>query len=97
MDVFCALFVVFVILEPVDVADCADLLVVEDMVLPLVILELSIPVLAAGTVEDAAEVEGVPEAEDAPLTDATVLELSSTKYGEKFAWLWSLSETISIL
>ncbi len=78
MDVFCALFVVFVILEPVDVADCADLLVVEDMV-------LSVPVLAADTVEDAAEVEGVPEAEDAPLAEATVLELSSTKYGEKFA------------
>jgi len=54
-------------------------------VLPLVILELSVPVLAADTVEDAAEVEGVPEAEDAPLAEATVLELSSTKYGEKFA------------
>lgn len=85
MDVFCAVFVVFVILEPVDVADCADLLVVEDMVLPLIILELSVPVLAADTIEGAAEVEGVPEAEDAPLAEATVLELSSTKYGEKFA------------
>lgn len=61
--------------------------------LAMVVLELSIPVLAAATVEDAAEVEGVLEAEgaeeveEAPLVEATVLELSSTKYGVKFAWL----------
>lgn len=93
MDVLFAVLVVFVILELVDVEVCADSLVVEVMVLALVVLELSTPVLAATTVEDAAEVEGMlgaeeaEEMEEAPLMEATVLELSSTKYGVKFAWL----------
>lgn len=93
MDVLFAVLVVFVILELVNVEVCADSLVVEVMVLALVVLELSTPVLAAATVEDAAEVEGMlgaeeaEEIEEAPLTEATVLELSSTKYGVKFAWL----------
>lgn len=91
MDVLFAVLVVFVILELVDVEVCADSLVVEVMVLALVVLELSTPVLAAATVEDAAEVEGMlgaeeaEEMEEAPLMEATVLELSSTKYGVKFA------------
>lgn len=60
------------------------LVVLPLVVLPLVVLtldalELPLVVLVAATVEDAAGVEGVPEAEEAPLVEATVLELSSTK------------------
>ena len=74
------------VLFTIALVDCAELLVFVDVADPLV-LELRMALVAAaeevdaeGDAEGDAEDEGVPEAE-AEVADATVLELSITKYG----------------
>lgn len=85
------------VLITVALVESVALVVLVDIDDPSV-LELPLEALVAAADEAEAEAEGggVPGAE-AAVADATVLELSITKYGLKFVELGSLSETISIL